>query len=125
MLNETEKTMKQYLKGIKLLLPIYGKEERKFLKDYQSAMESFLAEHPVCTPEEFTAHFESPEDACHNYISSLEQESLCKRISFRKLIIKVIICVLSIAVICWIVMLWNISAYEKALTVTESVTVIE
>ncbi len=125
MLKETEKAMRQYLKKIKLLLPIHGKEERRFLKDYKTSLEAFLADHPACTPEEFRDHFESPEDVVYNYISSLDQQQICKRIAFRRTIVKIFLCVCAIALICWLVMLWNIYTYEHTQVITEKLVVIE
>lgn len=125
MLKETEKTMRQYLKEIKLLLPIHGKEERKFLKDYKTSLKAFLTDRPACTPEEFRDHFESPEDVAYNYISSLDQQQLCKRITFRRTIVRIFLCVCAIALICWLVMLWNIYTYEQSQVISQEVIVIE
>lgn len=76
--------IKQYFKQIKLLLPIYSKEEKEFIKDLQKAVQDYIEEHPACTYEDILDRFEEPADVVHNYISSLDQYQLCKRISLKK-----------------------------------------
>ena len=95
---EIEKQLKQYLKEIRLLLPIYGRDERKFIKDLKESMTEFAEQNPDCTWEELINHFEEPQDAVYNYTTSLDQTQLCKRISLRKTIAKAII-VITIAVV--------------------------
>lgn len=97
-----EKQLKQYLKEIRLLLPIYGKEERIFIKDLKESIAEYIELNPSCTWEDVISNFEEPEDAVYNYITSLDQQQLCKRISLRKTIAKVIvvITVVVIVVIC-------------------------
>lgn len=93
------KQLKQYLKKIRLLLPIYGKEERIFLKDLKESMTEYIELNLGCTWEDVVSHFEEPEDAVYNYITSLDQSQLCKRISLRKTITKAIVIITIVAVV--------------------------
>lgn len=95
---EIEKQLKHHLNEIRLLLPIYGKDERKFIKDLKEAMTEFVEQNPDSTWNEIISHFEEPQDVVYNYLTSLDQSQLCKRISLRKTIAKAII-VITIAII--------------------------
>lgn len=81
-----EKQLKQYLKKVRLLLPIYGKDERKFIKDLKDSIIEFIEQNMGCTWEDIIDHFEEPQEVVYNYTSSLDQSQLCKRISLRKTI---------------------------------------
>lgn len=93
-----ERQLKQYLKEVCLLLPIYGKEERIFIKDLKESILEYIELNPCCTWEDVVSHFEEPEEAVYNYITSLDQSQLCKRISLRKTIVKAI-AIITIAVV--------------------------
>ena len=86
-----EKQLKQYLKKVRLLLPIYGKDERKFIKDLKDSIIEFIEQNMGCTWEDIIDHFEEPQEVVYNYTSSLDQSQLCKRISLRKTINKAIV----------------------------------
>ena len=86
-----EKQLKQYLKKVRLLLPIYGRDERKFIKDLKDSIIEFIEQNMGCTWEDIIDHFEEPQEVVYNYTSSLDQSQLCKRISLRKMIIKAIV----------------------------------
>lgn len=85
------KQLKQYLKEIRLLLPIYGKEEQIFFKDLKKSITEYIELNPGYTWEDVICHFGEPEDVVYNYITSLDQSQLCKRISLRKTINKAIV----------------------------------
>lgn len=86
-----EKQLKQYLKKVRLLLPIYGRDERKFIKDLKDSIIEFIEQNMGCTWEDIVDHFEEPQEVVYNYTSSLDQSQLCKRISLRKTINKAIV----------------------------------
>ncbi len=95
-ISQTE--LKQYFKQIKLLLPIYGKEEKVFINDLKKAVDAYVEEHPDCTYADILERFEEPAEVVYNYIASLDQHALCKRISLRKTIKRAIIIVVIAAV---------------------------
>ena len=94
-----EKQLKQYLKEIRLPVPVYGKEERVFIKDLKASMTEYIELNLGCTWEDVVSHFEEPEDAVYNYITSLDQPQLCKRISLRKTITKAIVIITIVVVV--------------------------
>lgn len=74
-----EKQLKQYLKEIRLPLPVYGKEERVFIKDLKASMTEYIELNLGCTWEDVVSHFEEPEDAVYNYITSLDQPTIMQK----------------------------------------------
>ena len=100
-ISQTE--LKQYFKQIKLLLPIYGKEEKVFINDLKKTVDAYVEEHPDCTYADILERFEEPAEVVYNYISSLDQHALCKRISLRKTIKRAIIIVVIAAVVAFAV----------------------
>lgn len=94
-----EKQLKQYLKKIHLLLPIYGREERIFIKDLKESITEYIERNPGCTWEDVVTHFEEPEDAVYNYLTSLDQPQLCKRISLRKNIARAIVIITVVVIV--------------------------
>ncbi|MFR1725269.1 DUF6120 family protein [Emergencia timonensis] len=81
------------------MLPVYGKEERVFLKDLKASITEYIELNLGCTWEDVVSHFEEPKDAVYNYIISLDQPQLCKRISLRKTITKAIIIITVVVVV--------------------------
>lgn len=97
MAQEMNKEIKHYFRQIKLLLPIMGKKERRFLKDFRSSVEDFLEKNPGSDIADVVERFGSPDDVMHDYISSLDQEQLCRNIHFRHLLRNAIIVILLLA----------------------------
>lgn len=58
--------------------------------------------------------FEEPADVVHNYISSLDQEEICRRVSFRKIVSRALI-ILTISVIVFLAFYsyLNYSLYQE------------
>ena len=83
-----KKNLKEYLKDIRLLLPIYGKDERKFIKDLKKSIIEVMEQNTNCIWEDIIEHFEEPQEVVYNYTSSLDQSQLCKRVSLRKNLIR-------------------------------------
>ncbi|MCI5687624.1 MAG: DUF6120 family protein [Emergencia sp.] len=94
-----DKALKQYFKQIKLLLPIYSKEEKIFINDLKKVIDEYIESNPNCTYEEILERFEEPTDVVFNYISCLDQHELCKKISLRKIIKRAIIIVVLAAIV--------------------------
>ncbi|MBQ8562564.1 MAG: hypothetical protein IJ443_01575 [Firmicutes bacterium] len=94
----TNDELKQYFKQIKLLLPILGKEERKFLSDFKVTVDEYAESHPGCSLDDIKCRFGEPEDVVHEYVSMLDQFQLCKRINLRNAIKKAIALLMILAV---------------------------
>lgn len=126
--NITKKDIKQYLKQIRLLLPISGREERKFLHDFKNAVEEYIESNPNCSFYDIREHFGKPEDIVHDYITALDQFQLCKRIKLRYLIKRVIFIILLLMVVLTTYRIIVIhDAYQQAMDgmASYAVTVIE
>ena len=89
--------LKRYFKQIKMFFPVYGKEEKRFLSDYQLAVEDFVECHSECMIDDIKEHFGAPQDVVHDYITSLDQTQLCKRIDLRHMIKMVLILIVLLA----------------------------
>lgn len=89
----------QYFKQIKLLLPIYSKDEKNFIRDLQKSVRDYMDEHPGCTYEDILDRFEESADVVHNYISSLDQYQLCKQISLKRTIRNAVIVIAAVVIV--------------------------
>lgn len=99
-MNEITKTdINEYLKQIRLLLPISGKEERTFLHDFKNAVEEYIEANPNCSFCDIKERFGKPEDIVHEYITTLDQFQLCRRIKLRYLIKRAIFIILILTAI--------------------------
>ena len=111
-----DKALKQYFKQIKLLLPIYSKEEKIFINDLKKVINEYIESNPNCTYEEILERFEEPTDVVFNYISCLDQHELCKKISLRKTIKKaIIIAVIAVIITCSIRIVLYYDSYWRGL----------
>lgn len=54
---QMSKEIKKYLKEIKLLLPAFSKEEKKFLRDLTERIEDYLDENPNATMQDIENQF--------------------------------------------------------------------
>lgn len=122
------KELNRYFREIRLLLPLYSKTEKKFLRDFRHSVEEYVDDNPDCTIADIYEVFEKPEDVVYSYISTLDSEKLCKSIAIRKFIKIAVIVLLIIAVITSLFWCWTwYSAYldSKNSIITETVIVIE
>ena len=80
----SSKEFKQYFKKIKLLMPVYRKQEKRFLKDFQSSVYDFADAHPDSTLDTLFAHFSTPDEIVMDYLASNDLYTLCTHFSIRK-----------------------------------------
>lgn len=78
---QMSKEIKKYLKEIKLLLPAFSKEEKKFLRDLLERIEDYLDENPNATMQDIENQFGTPMEIAQSYMSSLDLDVLLKRLS--------------------------------------------
>ena len=76
----SEHDLKRYFKEIKSLLPVYSKEEKKFLDNLRSDVNSFIEENPDNDYSKFTSYFGEPKDIVSRYIADADSTYLIKRI---------------------------------------------
>ena len=90
-----QKELNIYFRKIRLLLPIYSKAEKQFLKDFKDSVFVFIEQNPLCTMEDVIARFSTPEKVVHDYISeALATENLCQKIQFRRFVKKILLILL-------------------------------
>lgn len=90
-----QKELNIYFKKIRLLLPIYSKAEKQFLKDFKDSVFVFIEKNPLCTMDDVIARFSEPEEVVHDYISeALATENLCQKIQFRRFVKKILLILL-------------------------------
>ena len=90
-----QKEVDTYFKQIKLLLPLYTKKEKQFLRDFKDSVNEFCSQSPNCTMEDVIARFSTPEEIVHDYISeALATENLCQKIQLRRFVKKILLTLL-------------------------------
>ena len=90
-----QKELDTYFRQIKLLLPLYTKKEKQFLRDFKDSVNEFCSQSPNCTMEDVIARFSTPEEVVHDYISeALATENLCQKIQFIRFVKKILLTLL-------------------------------
>ena len=90
-----QKELNLYFRKIRLLLPIYSKAEKQFLKDFKDSVFVFIEQNPLCTMDDVIERFSTPEEVVHDYISeALATENLCQKIQFRRFVKKILLILL-------------------------------
>ena len=90
-----QKELDIYIRQIKLLLPLYTKKEKQFLRDFKDSVNEFCSQSPNCTMEDVIARFSTPEEIVHDYISeALATENLCQKIQLRRFVKKILLLLL-------------------------------
>ena len=90
-----QKALNIYFRKIRLLLPIYSKAEKQFLKDFKDSVFVFIEQNPLCTMDDVIERFSTPEEVVHDYISeALATENLCQKIQFRRFVKKILLTLL-------------------------------
>ena len=90
-----QKELDTYFRQIKLLLPLYTKKEKQFLRDFKDSVNEFCSQSPNCTMEDVIARFSTPEEIVHDYISeALATENLCQKIQLRHFVKKILLTLL-------------------------------
>ena len=90
-----QKELNIYFRKIRLLLPIYSKAEKQFLKDFKNSVFVFIEQNPLCTMDDVIERFSTPEEVVHDYISeALATENLCQKIQFRRIVKKILLTLL-------------------------------
>ena len=90
-----QKELNIYFRKIRLLLPIYSKAEKQFLKDFKDSVFVFIEQNPLCTMDDVIERFSTPEEVVHDYISeALATENLCQKIQFIRFVKKILLTLL-------------------------------
>ena len=99
-MNKTDSgKIKHYFREIRLLIPVSSKGAKKFLQDFRSSVEEYAENHPECSAEEIIERFGSPEDVAYEYVSSVDAEEICRRITISRYIKRAVGVIVVVAVI--------------------------
>lgn len=75
---------KQYIKQVKTLFPIMGKNEKAYIQNLASSLEDVCEEESIHSLNELYSQFGDPADTLNKYFSSLDTTDIIKRISISK-----------------------------------------
>ncbi|MEG1009702.1 MAG: DUF6120 family protein [Clostridia bacterium] len=123
-----KKEIKQYLKQISLLLPIKRKEERVFLSYLKDTIEDFVESNPECMMNDIILRFEDPQTVVYNYLSALDQQQLCKKVSLRKHIqigIIIVLLLITLLTVFRMALFYDIYLEEKEQIIHSEESIIE
>lgn len=124
-----QKELDIYFRQIKLLLPLYTKKEKQFLRDFKDSVNEFCSQSPNCTMEDVIARFSTPEEIVHDYISeALATENLCQKFSLgalsKRILLTLLIGILAALAVRTIALLHIVNESEQYY-ITREVTEIE
>lgn len=119
---------KQYLKDIKLLFPIWGKEEKAFFQSFSKQVDEYLYSYENATLEDLYRDVGAPNEILNNYLSQTSISYLSKRICHTKHI-KLALSILGVCIVlcCMIWSFIDIKEYHYYNThqITTEETIIE
>ena len=122
------KEIREYISNIKILLPVYSKSERLFIKQLSDNIEDYVDNNADVSMKDIIGQFGNPNEVVQNYIETMDTDKLIKRISSSKLIQRIFIIILITAVIGLVIFgtfCYKGYQYYKKTVVTEIETVIE
>lgn len=80
------KDLKSYFKTIKKLLPIYGKNEKRFLNDFQQTVEEYIKINADYNMNDIIDNFQDPKCIVADYINTIDSDYLSKHLKKARLI---------------------------------------
>ena len=111
---DKENAARDYIRQVKAIFPLYGRERKRFINDLKEAVESHIEDTKDGSYEDIVKHFGSPAEVVSDYIEGMDHEALYRKITFRRRITTIAVIAL-IAVLIGVVidLLWDYSAYRK------------
>jgi uncharacterized membrane protein len=122
-----ENAARDYIRQVKAIFPLYGRERKRFINDLKEAVESHIEDTKDGSYEGIVKHFGSPAEVVSDYIEGMDPEALYRKITFRRRILTIAGIVL-IAVLVGVIfnLYWNYDAYRQSVEsiVVEGETII-
>lgn len=122
-----ENAVRDYIRQVKAIFPLYGREKKRFINDLKEAVESYIEDTKDGSYEGIVKHFGSPAEVVGDYIEGMDSEVLYRKITFRRRILT-IAGIVFIAVLVGVIfnLYWNYDAYRQAVEsiVVEGETII-
>ena len=122
------KEIKQYLKEIKNLLPVYGRKEKAFVMMIKTSILETYGTESTVGYDMICSEFGSPKEIVISYFAEVDDDELYKRVRFSKMIkIAAIFIVLIVAATAVFKSILLYDSYKKSVDaiITQEVTVIE
>ena len=93
------KLCRTYIRKVKLLFPVMGKYERKYIKAITINVNDYLADVPESTIDDLYKEFGTPKDIIDSYYSTVNTDDVIKKIRISKYIKLILtICLLSLTI---------------------------
>ena len=83
------KLCRTYIRKVKLLFPVMGKYERKYIKAITINVNDYLADVPESTIDDLYKEFGTPKDIIDSYYSTVNTDDVIKKIRISKYIKRV------------------------------------
>lgn len=91
--------IKKYIRRCKNCFPVYGREERQFLKRLRCQIEEYVQQNPDVTYQQLEEYFGTPIDIIRSYYDSLDDgNKLIDRACFSKYLKKIIMGIMIILI---------------------------
>lgn len=74
----------KYLKQCRSFFPIYGKQEKKYLRNLKIQLQEYLFEFPNATYDDFIQHFGPPSDIIIDYYNNIDCTKLLHKMNIVK-----------------------------------------
>ena len=72
--------LEEYIRTIKTLLPLWGREEKRFLKRLRERITDYIDRNPNCSVDDIFDEFGKPNEIVSGYFDSIDVDTLVKRI---------------------------------------------
>ena len=124
---QAKEEIKVYMRRVKTLFPLFGRERKRFLNDLDESIERFASEGGDSSYDSIAERFGDPEEVVFNYIAAMDEEVLNKKISETRCVrILVIVAIIAIAICTGMSLYWGYDSYMQAINtiVVEGETII-
>jgi hypothetical protein len=76
----------RYLKEIKMLLPTFGKDEKRFFSEFRTEIEDYVTSNAPLGYEEIVSRFGKPNVIVSDYIDNMDVKHIIKRIRVARIV---------------------------------------
>lgn len=118
------KLCKEYIKEVKAMFPVKGKQERKYIKQLRTNVEDYCEESNATTKEELYENYGSPVDVLAEYFSATGVPYVIKKIRISKYI-KALVAVIIAILISLSTLYANILWEEHQAIMRQEVVIVE
>ena len=118
------KLCKEYIKEVKAMFPVKGKQERKYIKQLRTDVEDYCEESNATTKEELYENYGNPVDVVAEYFSATGVPYVIKKViisKYIKALVAVIIAVILVLSTMYGVIRWE----EHQMLLREEVVIVE